>query len=257
MEHQFSRRQALGMGAAAGLGLLLSSRVRAADSSRRVIVWSEGTAPKRVYPEDIRGAVADGLKPLQGWEITTATITDPGQGVPEETLNKTDVLMWWGHQKHGQVKTETVQRIVKRVKEGGMGFIALHSSHFAKPYKALMGTMCSWSHYVDDGAKCDIIVKEPNHPIAKGISNFSFPHTERYGEPFKCPPPEAVPFDGLYTLKDGKTEQSRQGLCWTVGKGRVFYFQPGHEAYPIFFQDEIRHILRNAVEWAAPQQTLG
>ena len=99
-----------------------------------------------------------------------------------------------------------------------------------------------------------MIVKDKQHPIVRGVSDFTLPHTERYTEPFEVPEPEAVVLDGIYTLPDGTTEQSRQGLVWTVGKGKVFYFQPGHETYPIFFDENVRKILRNAVEWAAPKK---
>lgn len=254
-----SRRTALGLGAAAGASVLLSAgRAQAAEQKRRVIVWSEGTEPKNVYPDGIRAVIADSLKPLSGWEVITRTITDPDLGVPESDLEKTDVLMWWGHKRHNEITDETVSRIVKNVKERGMGFIALHSSHFAKPYKALMGTPCSWGHYTEDGSKTDILVLNPKHPIAKGVSDFVVPHTERYGEPFACPKPKKagdVIFGGIYHLPDGTKEQCRQGFVWQIGKGKVFYFQPGHETYPIFFQPEVKQIMQNAVQWAAPEQT--
>jgi trehalose utilization protein len=133
-----------------------------------------------------------------------------------------------------------------------MGFISTHSSHFAKPYRKLMGTACSWGEYQADGTSVKIIVKEPDHPIAKGVKDFSLPRIERYGEPFKVPTPEAVPLDGIYTRPDGKTQPGRMGLCWTVGKGKVFYFTPGHETYNDYFRPEVRQIFRNAVQWAAP-----
>ena len=138
-----------------------------------------------------------------------------------------------------------------------MGFISVHSSHFAKPYKALMGTNCGWTGgYRDDGSRVTIIVKAADHPIARGVRDFELAHTERYGEAFEVPEPEAVVFDGRYTLPDGTEQMARQGLVWTVGKGRVLYFQPGHETYPILYQDEVKHILRNAVQWAAPQRAV-
>ena len=140
MNEDLSRRTILALGAVAAGDLLLSGTARAAKPGRRVVVWSEGTAPKGVYPNDIRGAVADGLKPLQDWEVVTATITDPDQGVAAESLKKTDVLIWWGHALHNNVSDENVARIVSRVKDDGMGFIALHSSHFAKALKKLLGT---------------------------------------------------------------------------------------------------------------------
>lgn len=257
MNLTLSRRGVLAAGAVAAVELLAGKSALAADENKehkhRVVVWSEGTAPKNVYPHDIRGAVADGLKPLEakGWEIVTATITDPDQGVPQASLDKTDVLVWWGHQLHGKVKDNAVKRIVDRVNNGGMGFIALHSAHFSKALKALLKTNCGWKGgYIEDGSKLDMVVKDKDHPIARGIKDFSIPHTERYTEPFECPEPEAVVFDGVYTRPDGTKEHSRQGLTFNVGKGRVFYFQPGHETYPIFFDENMLKIMCNAVEWA-------
>lgn len=249
-----SRRELLGLAATAAATTLFAPHLLAASGPRRVVVWSEGTAPKDVYPNDIRGTVAEGLKSLDGWEVITATLSDPDQGVSDERLNSTDVLIWWGHQKHGDVKNELVDRIERRVKEDGMGFIALHSSHFSKPYKRLMGTPCSWREYKADGTSVKIIVKAPQHPIVQGVKDFELPKIERYGEPFAVPTPEAVPLDGIYTKPDGKTEPGRMGMCWTVGKGRVFYFTPGHETYNDFFLPEVRQIMKNAVQWAAPKR---
>ncbi len=254
MYENISRRTVLALGAVAAGDLLLSGNAHAAQPDRRVVVWSEGTAPKRVYPNDIRGAVAEGLKPLQGWEIVTATITDPEQGVSAESLKKTDVLIWWGHARHNEVTDENVARIVSRVKDNGMGFIALHSSHFAKALKKLLGTRCAWKDYVEDGSSVRMIVKDKQHPIVQGISDFTLPQTERYTKPFEVPPPESLVLDGIYTLPNGATEQSRQALVWTIGKGKVLYFQPGHETYPTFFDETVRKILRNAVEWMAPKK---
>ncbi|HNQ87871.1 MAG TPA: ThuA domain-containing protein [Verrucomicrobiota bacterium] len=223
----------------------------AAESKRRVVVWAEGTAPEdKVYPQDVNTAIADGLKGLAGWEIVIAGLRDPDQGLSPERLAGTDVLMWWGHKLHGEVKDDLVQRIVRRVKEEGMGFIALHSAHFAKPYRALMGTRCSWREYKADGTSARVIVKLPDHPIARGVKDFELPKIERYGEPFAVPTPEAVVLDGVYTKPNGEKEPGRMGLCWTVGKGRVFYFTPGHETYDDFFRADVRQVLRNAVEWA-------
>ncbi len=232
----------------------------AAAETRQVVVWSEGTASedkgsREVYPQDINTAIAAGLKPLesQSWTIVKSGLKDPEQGVPDELLNKTDVLIWWGHKKHGDVKDELVNKIVERVKDGKMGFIATHSSHFAKPYRRLMGSPCSWREYVVDGTSVEVIVKEPGHPICKGVKTFKLPKIERYGEPFAVPTPEAVPLDGLYTKPDGTTAPARMGLCWTVGKGRVFYFTPGHETYDDYYRPEVRQIFVNAVQWAAPK----
>ncbi len=255
-----SRRSALVRGAAAAAAVLVTPNlVLGRPGKRKVVVWSEGSAnvdegSKKVYPQDINTAIAEGLKPLesQGWEIVKATLSEPEQGISDELLGSTDVLIWWGHKKHGEVKNELVNKIDQLVRDGKMGFIATHSSHFAKPYKKLMGTACSWGEYVVDGTSVAIRVAQPDHPICKGVSDFKLPKIERYGEPFAVPTPEAVPLEGTYTKPDGKTTQARMGLCWTVGKGKVFYFTPGHETYDDYYRPEVRRIFVNAVQWAAP-----
>ena len=242
------------------VGLTVTSTIAQEKAAKRcVVVWSEGTAnvdegSKEVYPHDINHAVAGGLKPLTGWEIITATISDPAQGLDADRLNGTDVLIWWGHKRHGDISDDLVNRIDQRVREGGMGFIGLHSTHFAKPFKKLMGTACSWREYVTDGTSVKISIKDPAHPICKGVKDFSLPKIERYGEQFKVPTPDSVPLEGIYTKPNGTTEPCRMGLCWKVGKGRVFYFTPGHETYNDFFLPEVRQILCNAVQWAAPSK---
>lgn len=257
---RISRRTALAQGATALTGVLLAPNLFAASDKRKVVVWSEGTAnvsedSKDVYPKDINFAIAEGLKPLEshGWEIVMASLNDPDQGISDERLNSTDVLIWWGHKKHGEVKDELVNKIDARVRDGKMGFIGTHSCHFAKPFKKLMGTRCSWREYVADGTSADIIVKEPDHPICKGVKSFKLPKIERYGEPFAVPTPESVPLDGIYHKPNGQTEPGRMGMCWTVGKGKVFYFVPGHETYNDYYRPEIRKIFVNAVPWAAPK----
>jgi trehalose utilization protein len=254
-----SRREAMALGGTVMAGLAVAPAVMAQAGKRTVVVWSEGTAnvdpkSKGVYPEDINTAIAEGLEPLKakGWEIVKASLNDPGQGISDDLLDRTDVLIWWGHKKHGDVKDELVNKIDARVRAGKMGFIGTHSCHFAKPFKKLMGTACSWREYVDDGTMAEVIVKEPDHPICKGVKNFHL-KIERYGEPFAVPTPESVPLDGLYTKPDGSTAPGRMGLCWTVGKGKVFYFTPGHETFNDYYKPEVRTIFNNAVPWAAPK----
>jgi len=215
-----------------------------------VVVWSEGTAPMNVYPADINGAIAEGLtQSLQDWEVVVANLKDADHGLPDALLNRCDVLVWWGHKKHGAVNDELVGRIVKRVREEGMGFIALHSAHFAKPNLALMGTACSWREYKSDTKSIHLKVEAPGHPIAKGIKDCDFENGERYEDPYAMPKPDDVVFSGVFTWKNGQTSSSKQGFTFTVGKGKCFYFQPGHETNPIYMNETVRRIMANAVKW--------
>lgn len=235
-----------------GAALLASpalSRTPQKTARRTVLVWSEGTAPRDVYPDDIRGAVAAALANLpRNYDIRTVTLADPDQGVSQADLDRADVLFWWGHQRHGDISDTTVQRIVQRVKDGGMGFVALHSSHFAKPFQALLGATGAWKDYVDDGKPERVRVVQPKHPLVRGVRDFVLPREERYDEPFETPPPDAAPLEATY---DGDGTSARQLLCWSVGAGRVVYFRPGHEAYPTYRMPEVRRILRNAALWCA------
>ena len=238
----------------AALAMGVASLCMAAPK-KTVVVWSEGTAPKNVYPNDINTAIAEGLRAsgdMKDWDVVVANLSDPEQGLTDALLAKADVLVWWGHKKHGQVKDELVNKIEKRVKEEGMGFIALHSAHFAKPNKKLMGTACTFAAYVCDNKETLIKVSAVDHPIAKGVAKeFSIENEERYSDPYAVPATAATPLGGTHIHKDGVKEESVQGYCWTVGKGNYFYFQAGHETNPIYFQPEIRKIMANAVLWAA------
>jgi trehalose utilization protein len=219
----------------------------------RVLAWSERTEPADVYPDGINGTLAAALKNDKKISVRTAQLSDPDSGVSDAVLDETDVLIWFGHRKHAEVSAEVIARIVQHVKEKGMGYLPVHSSHFALPFKAVLDEIQktkdvgAWRDYINDGKPMQVLVAMPAHPIAHGVKNFSIPKTERYDEPFQVPGPEAAVFDGVY--EDGR--HARQGLAWTVGKGRVFYWRPGHETYPIFFMPEVQHILRNAVYWLA------
>jgi len=252
MIHETSRRDFLGISAAVAGGLFARPPAKPKPC---VVVWSEGSAPKKVYPNDINGAIAEGLtKDLPAWEVVKAGIDDPEQGLPDDLLKRCNVLVWWGHVKHGKVDNKLVDRIVKRVREEGMGFLSLHSSHFAKTNKALMGTACSWGAYKGDSLVCKIVVKDASHPIAAGLpKEFSFQHHERYSEPYAVPEPKTVVLDGAHTVKGDKPDDAaRMGLCWQLDKGKFFYFQPGHETNPVFMDENVRKVMANAVKWAAP-----
>jgi trehalose utilization protein len=238
-------------------GATIESIMMPAGKRIHVLVWSERTEPAAVYPAGINGAVGWFLQKDLALQVKAANITDPDLGVSEAVLDETDVLIWYGHLKHAKVPAAVIKRIVTHVKEKGMGYLPLHSSHFALPFKAVLNEIApvkdvgAWRAYINDGKPTQISVTDPAHPIAKGVTGFTIPETERYDEPFQVPGPETVVFGGTYA--DG--QHARQGLCWTIGKGRVFYFRPGHEEYPIFFQPEVQKIVTNAVHWLAGPAT--
>lgn len=216
----------------------------------KVLCWSEYTEPREVYPSGIHGAIADALNRADGIEARTSQISDPEQGVTEQNLAACDVLVWFGHSKHADVLDELAERVVRHVRERGMGFVAVHSSIHAKPFRLLMGTTCDIAGWREEGEPEQITFINPDHPIAEGMNDFVIPHTEMYKEPFDIPEPQAVVFRSSWP--DG--EWFRSGCCFTRGQGRVFYFRPGHETYPIFFQPEVQRLLVNVVEWAGKRR---
>jgi trehalose utilization protein len=217
------------------------------DTTIRVRVWSEHTAPRAVFPDDINGAVAAALREDPGLQVSTAELVDPDDGVPQAELAQTDVLVWWGHLLHRKVTDAAVDRIVTRVRDGGMGFVALHSAHMSKPFTALVGDDGRLGGVARDGGKETITVKAPDHPVARGVSDFVIPKEESYDEEFGCGKPETIVFHSAFD----NGQQFRSGVAYTIGAGRVFYFRPGHEEYDTFYQPEVQKVIRNAVYWTA------
>jgi trehalose utilization protein len=173
-------------------------------------------------------------------------LQDREQGLPDSLLMETDVLTWWGHRAHAEVSEGLVDRLERRVREG-MGLIVLHSGHYSKIFKRLMGTPCSLKWRVA-GERERLWVCDPAHPIARGLEPyFDLPQEEMYGEPFAIPAPEEQVF--ISWFEGG--EVFRSGCCWRRGAGRVFYFRPGHEIYPTYFDPNVRRVLANAVGWAS------
>lgn len=224
----------------------------------RVLVWNEflherrDEAVARLYPEGIHATLADALRAHGLEQVTTATLDEPEHGLTEERLAATDVLVWWGHKAHAEVSDVAAERVRKRVTEGGMGFVPLHSAHFSKPFLALMGTGCFLKYRVV-GETERLWVVDPGHPVAAGIDDMiELPQEEMYGEPFDVPPPDELVF--ISWFKGG--EVFRSGCGWRRGMGRVFYFRPGHETFPTYHDPRIRRVIANAVRWAAPPQGL-
>ncbi len=227
----------------------------AATPELRITVWNEAVhestgRPESMatdYPDGIHGAIAAGLSAsLPGATIRTAVLSDPEHGLTEEVLADTDVLLWWGHIAHDQVADDVVDRVQRHV-HGGMGLLVLHSGHFSKIFIALMGTTCSLK-WRNEGERELVWTVNPTHPIAAGIPQpIVIPHQEMYGEFFDIPAPDELVFVSSF---DGG-EIFRSGAVFHRGRGRVFYFSPGDQEYPVYHQAEIRQVLANAAQWAA------
>lgn len=217
----------------------------------RVTVWNEFRHEKKnpkvaaIYPDGIHGAIAEFLRKTGDMTVRTATLDEPSHGLTEAVLAETDVLVWWGHMAHGDVADATVAQVKKRVLEG-MGLIVLHSGHYSKIFKALMGTTCSlkWRESTDKERLWTVM---PSHPIAQGIGDFiELPFEEMYGEPFGIPTPDELVFISWFT----GGEVFRSGATWYRGNGRVFYFRPGHESYPTYHNADVQQVIINAVRWS-------
>ncbi len=217
----------------------------------RVTVWNEYRGQeqeviRRVHPGGIHGTLAELLREDPAITVRTATIDDPECGLTAEVLEQTDVLVWWGHCCHELVPDRVAERVADAVHKG-MGFIALHSSHLAKPFTRLMGTSCTLKWRDGDHERLWTLL--PAHPIAQGIpENIELPEEEMYGERFDIPAPDELLFLGWFS----GGELFRSGCVWNRGLGKVFYFQPGHETNRSYYDANIRTILRNAVHYVAP-----
>ena len=217
----------------------------------RVTVWGENVheqkneTVRQIYPDGMHATIAAALNAGDGIKATTATLQEPQHGMTPERLAETDVLVWWGHAAHGEVADEVVERVAEAV-WSGMGAIFLHSSHFSKPFKRLMGTPCNLT-WREAGERERLWLTSRNHPIAAGLpEHFELENEEMYGEPFGVPEPLETVF--ISWFQGG--EVFRSGLTYKRGAGNVFYFRPGHETYPTYHDANVQTVLRNAVAWA-------
>ncbi len=217
----------------------------------RVTVWGENVHEQKnavvagIYPKGMHGAIADGLNADKGISAGTAVLQDPEHGMTAKRLAETDVLLWWGHAAHGDVDDAVVERVAEAV-WSGMGLIVLHSGHFSKIFKRLMGSPCNLS-WREAGERERLWVTAPNHPIAAGVGQFfELENEEMYGEPFGIPEPMETVF--ISWFQGG--EVFRSGVTYRRGAGSVFYFRPGHETYPTYHDANVQRVLKNAVHWA-------
>lgn len=201
---------------------------------------------KKIYPDGIHMRLK---RALEGTDVKvrTATLDDPECGLSEEVLEDTDVLLWWGHMGHDRVPDEVAARVRDAVLNG-MGALFLHSAHHSKPFKLLMGTTGNLG-WRESGDLQRVWTLAPSHPISAGVERyFEVENDETYCEPFDIPTPDDLVFVSWYT----GGEVMRTGCCWNRGRGKVFYFQPGHETYPVYYNESVIRVIKNAVEWAKP-----
>ena len=218
----------------------------------KVVVWNEYRHEKTnpivadVYPDGIHQAIASFLK-SETRDVTTATLDEDEHGLPDHVLLETDVLIWWGHKAHDEVSDDIVEKVYERVLNG-MGLIVLHSGHFSKVFKKLMGTSCDLKWRVAD-EKERLWVLDPSHPITQGIGEYiELEKEEMYGEHFDIPAPDELLF--MSWFEGG--EVFRSGCTYRRGNGKIFYFRPGHETYPTYHHPDIQKVISNAVEWVKP-----
>ena len=220
-----------------------------------VVIWNEFRHEKNkeevkaLYPNGLHAYIKSFLEVNEDLDISLAALDDPDQGLPDERLESIDVLVWWGHIAHGEVNDELVKKIQARVYAGKMGFVALHSAHHSKPFRAIVGTNgnLSWGRNQRE-IMWNLM---PAHPIAAGIpDHFTLSCEELYSEPFYIPQPDALVFGAWF--EDGYI--MRAGACFVRGAGRTFYFQPGHETCESFYNPYVQRIILNGIRWAAPNE---
>lgn len=217
-----------------------------------VTVWNENRHEQKnpkvgeLYPEGIHGAIEKFLT-KENFTVKTATLDDPEHGLSDDVLNQTDVLIWWGHMAHNEVEDEVVEKVKQRVLDG-MGLIVLHSGHFSKIFKTLMGTSCDLK-WREAGEKERIWIVDPSHPIVEGLGEYiEIEQEEMYGEHFDIPAPDQLVM--ISWFEGG--EVFRSGCTYQRGNGKIFYFRPGHETYPTYYNKEVQRVIINAVNWAKP-----
>ncbi|PHX73824.1 MAG: trehalose utilization protein [Chitinophagaceae bacterium] len=289
-------------------GILLPSTILSNPIKKekiRVLVWDERSdSEKEGYPNFLGNCIADQFKENPDFSVASAGLEDRHQGLSDEVLDNTDILIWWGHTKHDQISVKKGKEIVRRIQSGKLSFIALHSAHwstpfvqcmyeitklevlkdgsvkeddlsFVLPYKQLAQPKydtrltpytierkfpdgrkkievflpyCCFPAVRNDGKPSTVNVLQPSHPIMKGLpSQFNIPQTEMYDEPFHVPKPDQLLFEESWATG----EWFRSGMIWNLGAGKIFYFRPGHETYPVFKESNVMQIITNAVYWMA------
>ena len=222
----------------------------------RVTVWSEGlpaneTHALESYPEDINKAIAGFLGADPALSVTVSHLTMDDCGLSEKLLDETDVLVMWSHMYHDRVSNDAANRVVTAVLQRGMGLLLLHSALFGKIAAQLLGRCSAGGKYRECGERSRVWVVNRAHLICEGLEDdwFDVEREEMYGEPSGIPTPDDLVF--ISWFQGG--EVLRSGAVWNRGAGRVFYFQPGHEEFPIYYDNKaVQKVIANGVKWLKP-----
>ena len=224
----------------------------------RVTVWSEYRHEKKnpvvaeIYPDGMHQAIAKHLKKSKSLEVRTATLDEKEHGLTKSVVDETDVFVWWGHMAHEEVDSKIVDRVHDRVLAGA-GIVVLHSGHFSRIFKKLMGTTCNLKWREDKNEREILWVARPGHPCVAGIDDhFILPHEEMYGEFFDIPEPDSTFL--ISSFSGG--EVFRSGCTWTRGAGKIVYFRPGHETFSTYHDKNVLKVIENSVHFAAPSAKL-
>ena len=272
----------------------------------QVVVWDEQQpSQKQAYENFLGNAIAAHLAAQPGLSVRSVKLDDAEQGLADVILDHCQVLIYWDHARHHEIKRDKARAIVRRIKSGQLSMISLHSAHWSLPFIEAMDEVtrlraakryaaadrdvtiefvrgqdfvgpkldslltprvyarkfpggrtaikvylpnCAFPGWREDGKPSHLTTLLPDHPIARGVpARFSLPATEMYDEPFHIPAPNEVVFEERWA----GGEWFRSGCVWQVGLGRVFYFRPGHETFPVYKEKLPLKIVENAVRWLA------
>ena len=178
--------------------------------------------------------------------VATTTLDEPEHGLTEEVLADTDVLVWWGHAAHGEVADEVVERVHRHVLvRDGPGRAALRP-------------------LVEDLRQAD------GHHLHPALAQRAGPRAGLDGQPDPPDRPGRAEPDhhrrsrrctassstsrrrraGLHLSSFTGGEVFRSGCTFRRGHGKIFFFSPGDQDYPVYHHKDVRRVIANGVEWA-------
>jgi len=109
------------------------------EGAVRVVVWDEQEPDQKpAYPDFLGNQIARYLRSKSGFDVKSVRLDDPEFGISKDTLDRCDVLIWWGHERHAEVPRSKGREIVDRILQGRLSLIALHSAHRSTPFMMAM-----------------------------------------------------------------------------------------------------------------------